>query len=552
MTKKIFRSILFSSLIAVILGLLMATFFTYKHFGSVQEQKLRGELRLAAAAVEECGEEYLQKLEVDELRLTLIAPDGKVLYDSKAEAESMENHAERKEVKEALLYGEGSSSRYSTTRLDKTIYHAIKLKNGEVLRISVSYSTVSAVVRGLLPLFLLAALIVALVALVVAKSMAKSIVAPLDEVDLEHPLENDTYEELSPFLLRLHRLNERVEEQLVKLRQSADEFNHISENMREGLVLLNDKKELLSINPSAMKVFGVEENPKGENFLQVDRSLDLNAALDEAYETGYSALKEVRNGKSLRFDLSRIESEGETLGLLILIIDVSERELAEQSRREFSANVSHELKTPLTSIIASAELMRNKLVKPEDSERFLWYIEEEGRRLLELIEDIIELSKLDEGRNLPKENFELSELVKDAAEQLRDSAEERDIRLELELEPCIIEGVPGLAQEIAANLIENAIKYNVEGGSVNVSLKSENEKAVLKISDTGIGISAEDKDRVFERFYRVDKSHSKKTEGTGLGLSIVKHAAACLNAEVRLESEPGKGTEITILFPKKK
>lgn len=552
MTKKIFRSILFSSLIAVILGLLMATFFTYKHFGSVQEQKLRGELRLAAAAVEECGEEYLQKLEVDELRLTLIAPDGKVLYDSKAEAESMENHAERKEVKEALLYGEGSSSRYSTTRLDKTIYHAIKLKNGEVLRISVSYSTVSAVVRGLLPLFLLAALIVALVALVVAKSMAKSIVAPLDKVDLEHPLENDTYEELSPFLLRLHRLNERVEEQLVKLRQSADEFNHISENMREGLVLLNDKKELLSINPSAMKVFGVEENPKGENFLQVDRSLDLNAALDEAYETGYSALKEVRNGKSLRFDLSRIESEGETLGLLILIIDVSERELAEQSRREFSANVSHELKTPLTSIIASAELMRNKLVKPEDSERFLWYIEEEGRRLLELIEDIIELSKLDEGRNLPKENFELSELVKDAAEQLRDSAEERDIRLELELEPCIIEGVPGLAQEIAANLIENAIKYNVEGGSVNVSLKSENEKAVLKISDTGIGISAEDKDRVFERFYRVDKSHSKKTEGTGLGLSIVKHAAACLNAEVRLESEPGKGTEITILFPKKK
>lgn len=552
MTKKIFRSILFSSLIAVILGLLMATFFTYKHFGSVQEQKLRGELRLAAAAVEECGEEYLQKLEVDELRLTLIDPDGKVLYDSKVEAESMENHAERKEVKEALLCGEGSSSRYSTTRLDKTIYQAVKLKNGEVLRISVSYSTVSAVVRGLLPLFLLAALIVALVALVVAKSMAKSIVAPLDEVDLEHPLENDTYEELSPFLLRLHRLNERVEEQLVKLRQSADEFNHISENMREGLVLLNDKKELLSINPSAMKVFGVEENPKGENFLQVDRSLDLNAALDEAYETGYSALKEVRNGKSLRFDLSRIESEGETLGLLILIIDVSERELAEQSRREFSANVSHELKTPLTSIIASAELMRNKLVKPEDSERFLWYIEEEGRRLLELIEDIIELSKLDEGRNLPKENFELSELVKDAAEQLRDSAEERDIRLELELEPCIIEGVPGLAQEIAANLIENAIKYNVEGGSVNVSLKSENEKAVLKISDTGIGISAEDKDRVFERFYRVDKSHSKKTEGTGLGLSIVKHAAACLNAEVRLESEPGKGTEITILFPKKK
>lgn len=552
MTKKIFRSILFSSLIAVILGLLMATFFTYKHFGSVQEQKLRGELRLAAAAVEECGEEYLQKLEVDELRLTLIDPDGKVLYDSKVEAESMENHAERKEVKEALLYGEGSSSRYSTTRLDKTIYHAIKLKNGEILRVSVSYSTVSAVVRGLLPLFLLAALIVALVALVVAKSMAKSIVAPLDEVDLEHPLENDTYEELSPFLLRLHRLNERVEEQLVKLRQSADEFNHISENMREGLVLLNDKKELLSINPSAMKVFGVEENPKGENFLQVDRSLDLNTALDEAYETGYSALKEVRNGKSLRFDISRIESEGETLGLLILIIDVSERELAEQSRREFSANVSHELKTPLTSIIASAELMRNKLVKPEDSERFLWYIEEEGRRLLELIEDIIELSKLDEGRNLPKENFELSELVKDAAEQLRDSAEERDIRLELELEPCIIEGVPGLAQEIAANLIENAIKYNIEGGSVNVSLKSENEKAVLKISDTGIGISAEDKDRVFERFYRVDKSHSKKTEGTGLGLSIVKHAAACLNAEVRLESEPGKGTEITILFPKKK
>ncbi len=256
-----------------------------------------------------------------------------------------------------------------------------------------------------------------------------------------------------------------------------------------------------------------------------------------------------RGGRVYRLTAS---PAGERGGGVLLLLDVTERQEAESLRQEFSANVSHELKTPLTSIIASAELMRNKLVKPEDSERFLWYIEEEGRRLLELIEDIIELSKLDEGRNLPKENFELSELVKDAAEQLRDSAEERDIRLELELEPCIIEGVPGLAQEIAANLIENAIKYNVEGGSVNVSLKSENEKAVLKISDTGIGISAEDKDRVFERFYRVDKSHSKKTEGTGLGLSIVKHAAACLNAEVRLESEPGKGTEITILFPKKK
>ncbi len=551
MTKKIFRSILLSSLIALVSGLLIASVFIYKHLGAVQEQNLRSELRLAAVAVEDSGEDYLEKLDIGNQRLTLIEPDGKVVFDSKADVGSMENHADRKEVKEALLYGEGSSSRYSTTRFEKTIYHAVKLESGDVLRISVSYSTVKAMLKGLLPLFVLTAAIVAVIALIVAKSMTKSIVGPLEKVDLERPLENDTYEELSPFLLRLHRLNERVDEQLVKLRQSADEFNHISENMREGLVLLNAKKELLSINPSAMKVFGVEENPKGESFLHIDRSVDLTTALDEAFEKGHSALKEERNGRKLRFDLSRIESEGETLGLLILIFDVSERELAERSRREFSANVSHELKTPLTSIIASAELMKNKMVKPEDTERFLGYIENEARRLMELIEDIIELSQLDEEVELPRESFELAELVRYAAEQLMDSADERNIKVELELEPCVVEGVPGLAQEIAANLIENAIKYNVEGGSVKVTLKSGEERAVLKVSDTGIGISEEDKERVFERFYRVDKSHSKKTEGTGLGLSIVKHAAACLNAEVKLESELGKGTEITVLFPKK-
>lgn len=551
MTKKIFRSILLSSLIALISGLLIASVFIYKHLGAVQEQNLRSELHLAAAAVEDGGEDYLQKLDISNLRLTLIKPDGKVVFDSKADVENMENHADRKEVKEALLFGEGSSSRYSTTRFEKTLYHAVKLENGDVLRISMSYSTVKAMLKGLIPLFVLTAVIVAVIAMIVAKGMTKSIVGPLEKVDLENPLENDTYEELSPFLLRLHRLNERVEEQLVQLRQSADEFNHISENMREGLVLLNAKKELLSINPSAMKVFGVTENPKGESFLHIDRSVDLNTALDEAYEKGYSALKEVRNGRSLRFDLSRIESEGDTLGLLILIFDVSERELAERSRREFSANVSHELKTPLTSIMAGAELMKNKMVKPEDTERFLGYIENEARRLMELIEDIIELSQLDEGVEMPKESFDLAELIRDAAEQFMDSADERNIKLELELEPCTVEGVPGLSQEIAANLIENAIKYNVGGGSVKVTLKSEEDVALFKVSDTGIGISAEDKERVFERFYRVDKSHSKKTEGTGLGLSIVKHAAACLNAEVKLESELGKGTEITILFPKK-
>lgn len=551
MTKKIFRSILLSSLIALISGLLIASVFIYKHLGAVQEQNLRSELHLAAAAVEDGGEDYLQKLDISNLRLTLIKPDGKVVFDSKADVENMENHADRKEVKEALLFGEGSSSRYSTTRFEKTLYHAVKLENGDVLRVSMSYSTVKAMLKGLIPLFVLTAVIVAVIAMIVAKGMTKSIVGPLEKVDLENPLENDTYEELSPFLLRLHRLNERVEEQLVQLRQSADEFNHISENMREGLVLLNAKKELLSINPSAMKVFGVTENPKGESFLHIDRSVDLNTALDEAYEKGYSALKEVRNGRSLRFDLSRIESEGDTLGLLILIFDVSERELAERSRREFSANVSHELKTPLTSIMAGAELMKNKMVKPEDTERFLGYIENEARRLMELIEDIIELSQLDEGVEMPKESFDLAELIRDAAEQFMDSADERNIKLELELEPCTVEGVPGLSQEIAANLIENAIKYNVGGGSVKVTLKSEEDVALFKVSDTGIGISAEDKERVFERFYRVDKSHSKKTEGTGLGLSIVKHAAACLNAEVKLESELGKGTEITILFPKK-
>ena len=549
MTKKIFRSILLTSLAVMLISLSIAFGCLYYYFGNMQEQRLDSELSLAAAAVAENGSGYLERLESGNLRLTLVNADGTVLCDTDADAAAMENHAGRKEIREAFASGKGESSRYSSTLTEKTIYRASLLPDGTVLRISVSHATAFALIAGIAQWFVLAALFAAAMSWFLAKQLSERIIMPLNQVDLEHPLENEAYEELSPLLSKIYRQHEQIDAQLLQLRQKTDEFEHITANMKGGLVLLDARGKILSINPAAAALFGAAGNSVGADFLSIERSHSMNRATAAALESGHISIREERGGRIYQIDISRIESAGTVMGLVILAFDISEQEYAERTRREFSANVSHELKTPLTSIIASADLIENNLVKLKDMPRFIGHIKKEASRLLTLIEDIIRLSQLDEGLEMPMEAVDLGATAREAVRQLEDAADSRSVQIDLHTESYILQGVPRLLHEIVYNLVENAIKYNAPGGTVTVSVRKTENGGELKVSDTGIGIPPEHQDRVFGRFYRVDKSHSKESGGTGLGLSIVKHAAGYFKAGIALQSEVGKGTTITVTFP---
>lgn len=549
MTKKIFHAILFASLAVLLVSFMVSVGCMYFYVVNIQEQQLQTQLALAAQAVEEAGSSYLDDLDTEELRLTLVDSSGTVLADTNADPGTMENHGNREEILEALASGRGESSRYSATLTEKTIYRAVLLDNGNVLRVSVSQETVFALIAGIVPWLVIAVLLASALSWLLAKYLSRRIITPLNQVDLNHPLENDTYEELSPLLGKIHRQHEQINMQLGQLRQKTDEFEHITANMREGLVLLDAGGKILSINQAAMALFGTDDTAVGADFLTVERSHKISHGVDMAFATGHTSIREERDGRCYQLDISRIESGGKVMGLVILAFDVTEREQAEQTRREFSANVSHELKTPLTSIIASADMIENGLVKSEDMPRFVGYIKKESSRLLNLIDDIIRLSQLDEGVELPKETVDLSAVAKETVEQLRDAADQSNVHITLDAESFVLQAAPRLLHEIVYNLTENAVKYNVPGGSVTVTVRKTDRGGILKVSDTGIGIPPEHQERVFERFYRVDKSHSKQSGGTGLGLSIVKHAASCFGAEIAVESEHGKGTTVTVTFP---
>ena len=371
---------------------------------------------------------------------------------------------------------------------------------------------------------------------------------PLNGLDLEHPLENDTYEELSPLLNRINQQHEEIRRQVRKLQQKTDEFNQIIENMREGLVLLDKNSVILSTNPAAMELFGSDGDCVGKKFYELDRHSDMAAAIDKAFGQGQYKCNAVRNGREYKFLFSRIESGEKTVGLVVLAIDVTDAENAERNRREFTANVSHELKTPLQGIIGSAELLEHGIVKPEDQPRFIGHIRKEASRLVNLIEDVIRISHMDEGVEIPREDIDLMAVVKEVIETLQTAAQKRGISIRISGDHCRIQGVRSMIYEIVQNLCDNAVKYNVENGSVDVAVKRSGKRTVLTVKDTGIGIPAEHQPRIFERFYRVDKSHSKETGGTGLGMAIVKHAAQYHNARINLKSAPGIGTTITVTF----
>lgn len=548
MTSKILRSILSVATVVLIASMLVVTGFLYSYFDGVQQTQLKTELNLAAKATEQLGIDYLESLNTDQYRLTWVAPDGTVIFDSQADPATMENHADREEIIEARTYDFGSSTRESSTMMEQTVYEAKSLEDDSVLRISINRATKLMLILGLLqPIGILLIVAIAISALL-ARRMAKRVVEPLNNLNLEEPLENEAYEELSPLLHRIHSQQNKIEDQMHILKQKQDEFEQITDNMNEALVLLDRSDRILSINPSARRLFEVQEDCIGQDFLSVDRKQNIREALAQTKTTGHADFCSEIHGKDYQFDLSRIESEGRFLGTVLLAFDVTEQLHAQKQRQEFTANVSHELKTPLQSIIGSAELMENGVVKPEDVPRFVGHIRKEASRLVILIDDIIRLSQLDEQADMPHEDVSLKELATEVCETLSDAAKIKDVALNVEGDLGIIYGVRQLLYEVIYNLCDNAIKYNEKGGKVNVAIHQTPNAVQLKIQDTGIGIPYEHQEKVFNRFYRVDKSHSKQSGGTGLGLSIVKHAVQYHHGKIELQSEPNEGTTITITF----
>ena len=549
MTKKIFQSILLVAGCVLLASLLIIMGFLYDYFGGVEENQLRDELSLAAAAVEDGGTDYLSQLTADRYRLTWIAADGSVLYDIRTDAESLENHASRAEVSQALTTGTGESTRYSSTLMEKTMYYAQRLDDGTVLRISISRATVGMIAVGMIQPLLIVLIVALILSGMLARRLSRRIVDPLNSLDLEHPLDNDAYEELSPLLKRIHRQHVEIQTQLRELREKTDEFTQITGSMREGLVLLDEHGSILSINAAAQALFGADAQCVGRDFLTIERSHEISAAIQAAAADSHSEVRAERAGRVYQFDISRITSDGKFLGTVILAFDITEQEFAERNRREFTANVSHELKTPLQGIIGSAELIENGMVKPEDLPRFVGHIHAEAARLVTLIDDIIRLSQLDEGDAMPTEPVDLLAVSQEAAENLHDAAAARNVTVCVTGQPAVLPGVRRLIYEIAYNLCDNAIKYNRDGGRVDVTVAADAGGSSITVADTGIGIAPEHQGRVFERFYRVDKSHSKASGGTGLGLSIVKHAVQYHHGRIELESTPGTGTTVRAVFP---
>ena len=549
MTKKIFQSILLVAGCVLLASLLIIMGFLYDYFGGVEENQLRDELNLAAAAVEDGGTDYLSRLTADRCRLTWIAADGSVLYDTRTDAESLENHASRAEVSQALTTGTGESTRYSSTLMEKTMYYAQRLDDGTVLRISISRATVGMIAVGMIQPLLIVLIVALILSGLLARRLSRRIVDPLNSLDLEHPLDNDAYEELSPLLKRIHRQHVEIQTQLRELHERTDEFTQITGSMREGLVLLDEHGSILSINAAAQALFGADAQCVGRDFLTVERSHEISAAIQAAVTDGHSEVRAERAGRVYQFDISRITSNGKLLGTVILAFDITEQEFAERNRREFTANVSHELKTPLQGIIGSAELIENGMVRPDDLPRFVGHIHAEAARLVTLIDDIIRLSQLDEGDAMPTEPVDLLAVSQEAAENLQDAATARDVTVSVTGQPSVIPGVRRLIYEVVYNLCDNAIKYNRDGGRVDVTVAADAGGSSITVADTGIGIAPEHQSRVFERFYRVDKSHSKASGGTGLGLSIVKHAVQYHHGRIELESTPGTGTTIRVVFP---
>lgn len=551
MTKRIFRSICLAAIAVFLVSAALFLGVLYDYFGNVQQNQLKIQTELAAQGVQALGAEYFEGLAPQGYRISWIGGDGSVLYDSEADSAGMENHLEREEIREALSSGYGESSRYSVTLMERTLYSAKRLPDGTVIRLSVAQSTLLTLLLGMSQPIIIIITIAVGISFWLAHRLSRHITAPLNRLNLDEPLNNEGYDELAPLLRRIDTQQRQIRQQELELRQKQEEFEAVTENMAEGIILLNTKGVILGINRSAANLFGTTRACIGKHILSVNRSLELSELLS-GIENGVRAEKiiDLKGGK-YQLAASPVFGNGRRIsGAVLLLLDVTEKEQAEQMRREFTANVSHELKTPLHTIAGCAELLENGMVRPEDTARFYAQIRSEAGRMTALVEDIIRLSHLDEGAGDMKwEKVDLYALAAETVRALSDEAKNAGVSVRVEGESAVVDGVPQLLQSIVYNLTDNGIKYNRPGGTVTVTVSRSAGTIRLTVSDTGIGIPPEHQERVFERFYRVDKSRSKELGSTGLGLSIVKHAVRLHGGKIQLRSVEGKGTDITVIFP---
>ena len=551
MTKKIFKSIMFVCALVLAVGLAAVMGILYSNFDGQMRKELSKEAAYLAYGVEQQGVDYLKNIKDKSARITYIDQDGTVLFDNEADVSEMKNHSDRTEFQKAEKYGAGESSRYSDTLSEKTIYYALRLKDGTVLRVSGTQDSVLALVENLIfPLCGLLCLMLILSG-IMASAISKRIVKPINELDLESPKENQIYEELSPLLSKIHRQNREIQNQLELAKQQQEEFSLITENMQEGLIVIDKYTMILSANSSAWNLFHMDRVRQGESVYCLDREEEFRHAIEQVLSGEHTELVLKLNGSDIQLIANPVIRDKKTEGAVVLLVNVTEKLERESLRREFSANVSHELKTPLTSISGFAEIMQGGLVKCEDIPQFAGRIYKESQRLLQLVEDVIQISQLDEEKtSYTWEPVDVYQVCKNAFESLKEKAKRLNVHLYICGEYMKMEAVRTLLEEAVYNVCDNAIKYNRNDGSVSVFLIQTAQEIQIVVKDTGVGIPKEDQDRVFERFYRVDKSHSKEIGGTGLGLSIVKHAVGALKGSVILRSEEGNGTEICMKFPK--
>ena len=551
MTKKIFKSIMFVCALVLAVGLAAVMGILYSNFDGQMRKELSKEAAYLTYGVEQQGVDYLKNIKDKSARITYIDQDGTVLFDNEADVSEMKNHSDRTEFQKAEKYGAGESSRYSDTLSEKTIYYALRLKDGTVLRVSGTQDSVLALVENLIfPLCGLLCLMLILSG-IMASAISKRIVKPINELDLESPEENRIYEELSPLLSKIHRQNREIQNQLELAKQQQEEFSLITENMQEGLIVIDKYTMILSANSSAWNLFHMDRVRQGESVYCLDREEEFRHAIEQVLSGEHTELVLKLNGSDIQLIANPVIRDKKTEGAVVLLVNVTEKLERESLRREFSANVSHELKTPLTSISGFAEIMQSGLVKCEDIPQFAGRIYKESQRLLQLVEDVIQISQLDEEKTpYTWEPVDVYQVCKNAFESLKEKAKRLNVHLYICGEYMKMEAVRTLLEEAVYNVCDNAIKYNRNDGSVSVFLTQTAQEIQIVVKDTGVGIPKEDQDRVFERFYRVDKSHSKEIGGTGLGLSIVKHAVGALKGSVILRSEEGNGTEICMKFPK--
>ncbi len=550
MFNKIFRSNFFTSMLILLMSFCLIFGVLFSYFEAQMFTELESEARYISHALKSESISYIDNFDNAGKRITLVSADGTVLADTSADASRLENHADRKEIKDATQNGSGTSSRYSNTLMQKTLYYAQKLDDGTILRVSTTQNSVVIILLGLLQPLIVIIVLALILSLFLSHKVSKSIIKPINALDLENPAANETYEELSPLLKKLSAQKKTIDKQIKEARQSREEFRLITENMSEGLLVIDKDSNVLSYNQAAIRLLEISDVKSG-SVLAFNRSKGFRNVVEKALSGERAENDMTHDENTCNLIANPVYENDKIIGAVIVIIDITESVKREQLRQEFTSNVSHELKTPLTSISGFAEMMKSGGMPEETIVDFSTSIYDEAQRLITLVSDIMKISELDEGvAPLEKEQVDLCELSKDIVKRLTPVANKRNITLSVIGDTAYVHGAKKILDEMIYNLCDNAIKYNKENGSVDVIINTSDRKVSLTVRDTGIGIPASEQSRVFERFYRVDKSHSKLVGGTGLGLAIVKHGAIYHDAEISLESTEGKGANVTVSFHK--